>query len=242
MRLEKYLIEAVPELIDNIPRAREAIERDCKTYIREVGDPFDGNNVLYRGAKGWDGISLWRVKGRGKPRLPKDTPKILHRISNIAFKKKFGWPVRDGVFTTSDSYMASDYGRVGVFYPIGNYKYAWSPEVDDFYEDVIQNMGIATYRKLDDFEDLYLTVLKRLDQRSYQGESLRDFLEKKLGPDFLQKTELVTPKVVREWIDYEIGEAIKTYTNKGLAKAIYSKQEVSFNVKEYYLAPEWIYE
>ena len=243
MRLENYLTEAVPELIDNIPAARKAIEKDCQKYLKESGGKtFDERNVLFRGKHGWDGNSLWKVRSRGRPRQPKDTPQILHRMANIAFKKEFGWPVRDGVFTTSNSYMASDYGRVGVFYPIGNYKYVWSPDIDDFYEDVIQSMGITTYKRMDDFEDLYLTVMKAVDLHLYSGDPLRDWMVKKLGPGFQEKPELVTPKVVKEWINYEIGEAIKTYTNRGLIKAISSKQEVSFNVKEYYLAPVWIYE
>lgn len=62
----------------------------------------------------------------------------LQKIFDEFFYKKFRWkPRSEGVFTIGDiKSIRGVYGIPYIFVPIGEYKYLWSPDVDDLYEEI----------------------------------------------------------------------------------------------------------
>ena len=120
----------------NLETIAQTIKNDCKQYLQEINNQ-PTKYILYRG-KGRSEAFFKKEKGRdvNTERTPVTTPKVLHKKLNELFVKKFGWPARNGVFTTSNRELAKDYSDHGiphVFFPIGKYKYVWHPEVDDLF-------------------------------------------------------------------------------------------------------------
>lgn len=67
-------------------------------------------------------------------RKPTDTDPKDHNFFNELFIKEFGWPCRNGVFVNAHgSTESSLYGKKYIFYPIGDYKYVWSPKTSDLF-------------------------------------------------------------------------------------------------------------
>ena len=111
---------------------------DLKTYvaiskIRENCKPFLSEKVImYRGSK--KDIPLMRKTRRRKMRKPKDTDIRIHKIADKFFMKKFGWkPRTQGVFAVGSRTSAMSYGRPYYFFPIGKFRYVWSPIKSDFF-------------------------------------------------------------------------------------------------------------
>ena len=63
-------------------------------------------------------------------RKPKDTQHI-HDLLNDKSEEKFGWRIRNGIFTITDKYQANHYGTPYIFIPIGDYKYVHNDHVID---------------------------------------------------------------------------------------------------------------
>ena len=80
----------------------------------------------------------WDIIKHPKHRKPKDTPLLVHNAMNEAFKKKFGWNVRDGVFVTGSDALAGTFGRTHVVFPIGEFKFVWSEHIEDVYGDLVE--------------------------------------------------------------------------------------------------------
>jgi hypothetical protein len=131
MRLNKFLNEELSKLIKSeIKRAVELIEKNVEKSFTDIIKST--NHFLYRGySKNIDIIA--EVKPRND-RKPKDTNKFAHEEMDNFFLKKFDWKARsNGVFTTPSFIAAEIYGYPCIFFPIGSYKFIWSPEVSDFY-------------------------------------------------------------------------------------------------------------
>ena len=72
-----------------------------------------------------------------KDRIPMNTPKNVSDALDRGFQKNFGWkPRTEGVFCTPDITSASFYGDAYLFFPFDEYKYIWSPDVEDLYSDL----------------------------------------------------------------------------------------------------------
>lgn len=127
---EEYTDEDFNEII-------EMLENECKEFLDEVKQSKVG--PIFRGAKNVDdtytkGIG---VKGSRIDRQPLDTRRDVSEILDICFEEKFGVKLRsNGVFASRLPTVASDYGRPYLFFPIGDYKYYWSPDVKDLYGDI----------------------------------------------------------------------------------------------------------
>jgi hypothetical protein len=156
MKLREILTE---KRIENPNKLAEIIKRDCGPFLTEakLKEDFDflggHKGLFFRGTKHInDGI----IKGRryDKGRIPKDTPQDLHNQLNVLFKKKFKWSVRDGIFATSNDAQANGYGYVHVFFPIGKFKYVWSPGISDLW-DHMNNMDLDSYLDIPNIEDRY---------------------------------------------------------------------------------------
>lgn len=129
MKFEHY-IQDVPQDF------HEMIKRDCKPWLTATNkcmDPF-----FYRGSTG---INFFKKKPR-KDRRTRNTPDDQSKEIDIGFKKEFGWkPRSEGVFITSSILDAKYYGDAYFFFAIGNFKYVWSPDIDDLYNRLSKVMA-----------------------------------------------------------------------------------------------------
>lgn len=138
MKLREILTE---KITDDPIKLADILHRDCEMFLNETkpqrseGSKSGYLPVFYRGHK-IKNDSILKRRPRKENRRPKDTPQELHDMLNEMFVKKFGWPVRNGVFATTNYEQDKEYGDVSVFMPIGEYKYAWSPKVTDLYMDL----------------------------------------------------------------------------------------------------------
>ena len=106
------------------------IKKDCQPFLKQCG-----GLPLYRGMLK-KGLHLKnRVR---QDREPTDTSPFLHYTADDWFKEKFGINARGAaMFTTGNYKIASYYGgnleKVFAVFPIGEFKFIWSPKVRDLY-------------------------------------------------------------------------------------------------------------
>lgn len=190
MRLYNYLNEDEgvfqfynPSEKETLKKAWDIIQKDCKPFLKDIRN---ARNFLYRGMKEQKNFVKKKVR---TDRSPMNTPEDLHELYDRYFKEKFGWNARsNAVFANGNSLEASQYGREFMIFPIGNYKFVWSPEVEDLFVNPITR------------------GLKRSDERNNEG--------------FYQK--------VKEELDSV------NYTDKNMALAIRSKNEIMIGTESYY--------
>ena len=259
-RLQKYLNEGKGKDIGYDDKTVEEfksfyldIEKDCKPYITEF-KKSKSLRFLYRGTE--RRVSDYRIlKSYIKTgRKPKDTPEELHELLNDLFSDKFRWNVRDGVSTTS-GFSSGNYGTKYLFFPIGRYEYAWSPDIDDLWNEIEQesnfeelepDLGVVEDeydeeygeyqsghweydgKEVDDPNDVQMDLE---DEGEPFDEMLIQWVPDIELDDYIKKRE---ESYENERNDY-LYRLVKTYTDRGLFKAIKSKHEVLFNCKKYYL-------
>ena len=106
------------------------IEKDCKPFLKQLKG---SKGLLLRGSHKKN-LVMMKVRPR-QDRIPMSTPKILHKEIDEVFNKKFGWKPRStGVFCTGRESKALYYGWLNSVWPIGNFKFLWSPQVDDLFD------------------------------------------------------------------------------------------------------------
>lgn len=111
----------------------EQIKSKCRPYLEQINYDCD-RYVLFRGltqTQKPNGVAgILKVR---KDRRPLGTPLSIHAAANDFFQKKFGIPVRsNAAFVTGDNTQAEEYGRPFVVFPIGAFRFFWSPQVYDF--------------------------------------------------------------------------------------------------------------
>lgn len=62
---------------------------------------------------------------------PRDSPNVLHQQVNELFKKKFGFPYRNGLFASGSWSQAANYGAVGMLFPVGKFEWLCSSDIAD---------------------------------------------------------------------------------------------------------------
>jgi len=134
MRLQQYLNEE-HNTMENVVKM---IKKDCKLYLTILRKT---DKMLYRGtlkdvpsdAENSNDVYYFKKKPR-IDRKSTDMPPLTHKRLDELFYEKFGWkPRSEGVFVTSDWGTAAFYGKAFLFFPIGNFKYVWSPKVPDLW-------------------------------------------------------------------------------------------------------------
>ena len=126
MRLEKLIAEA------DAKRAYEEvmtnIERDCQPFLKQ------SDRVYYRGSNSANVAKMIQFVRPRSNRRPKDMPQHVHDALDKSFKKYFGWKVRsEGVFAGDRTGVIGQYGSLFLFFPIGKFKYVYSPYIKDLY-------------------------------------------------------------------------------------------------------------
>ena len=111
------------------------IKRDCQPYLSQVSDPMKLRRGVSRTTQKIDpdGTPVFNKK---KAHLDNRYPRgsymsVHHDIVNEYFTKTFGFPFRNGVMAIGDQIKASEFGTDVAIFPIGEFKFLWSPRVRD---------------------------------------------------------------------------------------------------------------
>ena len=150
----------------------EQIKLHCQPFLNEIEDPFS----LLRGLRPTE---EWAVNKavRLDDRKPMSTPPKLHNDLNTMFTRMFGAPFRNAMFCTGNKSQASVYGMIFAIFPIGEYKYIWSPEIRDLYQKFDE------WRADDPQEDF----MKIINWDSYRSNGLNDAVYK--GHEIMLRTK-----------------------------------------------------
>ena len=157
MKFKKYIKEA-NSVWEDAGLIAGILENDCMPFIKEMKSN-NLHNWFYRATEHHYKIISKPIKPR-KDRRPRNTPKELHEYMNKLFKKKFGWNVRsEGIFAGSDrNQLEYTYGDPYLFFPIGNYKYVYHPQMRDIFMHLdgkynISYIGDPQVTDLDEYFD-----------------------------------------------------------------------------------------
>jgi hypothetical protein len=128
MKLKLYLSEETAdwESANKFEEVVAIIRRDCRPFLSEFKKP------LWRAYRHFEGSMLLK-RTRLKGREPRGMSYELQEFLDNEFENEFGWKARSG------GVFVSDFAAVGaligdpahLFFPIGKYKYVWSPDVND---------------------------------------------------------------------------------------------------------------
>ena len=156
MKFNEYLIEN-----EDINKMILKIYFSCLPFLKELRK--NGiKNFLYRGTnKSLKNMSMIIPR---KNREPSDMRLGVHNELDNLFKKRFGWkPRSEGVFATFNYHIANEYGNPYLFFPIGEYKYIFSPKIEDLFtyvqnKDYYYIIGNEKYVDItwhDEYNELY---------------------------------------------------------------------------------------
>jgi hypothetical protein len=126
MRLEQYINE--DKFIDQYV---SILQDECKPFLSLIKN----TNYIYRGV---NHAKVMPVKNfmHSEGRIPLSTPKVIHDALNNIFKKKFGWPCRDGVFCSYHQSGIGVYGKPYYVFGIGDFEYCYSEKIYDLWTDM----------------------------------------------------------------------------------------------------------
>ena len=124
------------ELTEKGPDILATIEKDCKPFLSLIG----GDISKYRMFRGMpfsrNSGNIFRKQIRLDDRRPMSTADIKHDRYNHFFQEVYGQPFRNSLFATGDRKMAKYYGYPFVVFPIGNFDWLWSKDVNDLALDI----------------------------------------------------------------------------------------------------------
>ena len=162
-RLQNYMNEEI-EVNDLI----SILKKDCKKFIKFVG-LYNPPALVYRSIKGSNDDYTTRTPRTN--RKPTDTPLYVQEIMDVLFYERFGWKPRSGgVFTATGGFEG--YGVPHVFFPIGDFKFVWSPEVRDLFIDLsrLHLLRHVKGKMSPEFYEETKKTLKPLIDSFYQNE------------------------------------------------------------------------
>ena len=107
----------------------EAIQKDCKPFLKAI-DNNVFSYIIFRGTKDLKNFMKKKVR---MDRKPLDTKKQYHKLLDDELYKKFKIRGRTKcIFVTGNKIDARRYGNIYSIFPIGNFKFIWSPMVKDY--------------------------------------------------------------------------------------------------------------
>ena len=132
MRFKGYVNEDGAE---DLQEALDYMGVHCSKFLK---DAMRGGRFMWSGRK--NRHSNWFVGDVRKGRRPVDSSNQLHDKMDDMFLKKFGFRARSNVlFCTGSHNTTSYYGNTYSIWPIGDYKFVWSPSVRDIVVE-LENM------------------------------------------------------------------------------------------------------
>lgn len=212
MRLQNYINEDLEDFLkgttEEIDEIWPTILKECKPILKVYKSVNNTamNHVFYRGMKYKGAVT----KGFSRiDRKPKDMVEESHKFLDDYFLKAFGWRARsECVSATSSTNQASYYGFLYAFFPIGDFKYIWSPDIDDII-DYMPSLNPA------DLNGQYLSELNNnITNLEYDVwlKNLKKNLTKKLGEWYTNK-DIKSALIRKKEIMFKCGYFYGLYCN-----------------------------
>lgn len=246
------------------------LERDCEKFLKEIR--YSGSDLLFRGVSQLESNAAYGMDKRRvrKDRQPKDMYKNVHELFDSKFMDKFGAKLRSsGAFTTKDPLQASVYSNYStikkrkepfLFFPKGDYRYFWNPDVDDLYTKIEFETWYyksdylnSDHRLLDlefdeqDWFKIYgnpnqdwneFSNIKRIrPYHNIKGGGKGKFIDEKWIPEksFDEYLEDVK-KQIKIDLENNTTKLVEGYREGGISEVTH--QEVTFMCDEYYLVDD----
>lgn len=166
-------IKILNEMVEIPSHIVDYLHRNCQPYLNAVGN--DLTRLMWRGVsdkllrstatiQGLPNCSI--IPGKYSNRRPRDSHPDAHDMLNDMFEEYHGEPFRNGIFTTGDYIEADAYGSPVIIFPIGEFKFCWSPVIMDLSDHVPSKAA-----QIDDYDDLTMKLDKLVRVR-YQTTDL----------------------------------------------------------------------
>lgn len=223
--------------------AAQIIKRDCAYFLKNSGfDPADvERTAIFRGS---DNISTEPGELKAIPvnknRRPLTTPMAIHQAADEYMEKQFGVKFRSqSVFVTPDSGIAEEYGRgTYLVFPIGEFKYLWSPSVQDFYYIAQRDGADVLITVANENPDLLAEL--GLDAREFDGAQSTVSRYHQTVATWNRLKPEKKAAIIKDWLEAGHGE----YRSTGLHEAIRHDpaSEIMIVCDSYYALPlgtEW---
>lgn len=136
---------------DGDMRLEDLLRRDCTPFLNSAD-----TRLMYRGIKGVNSATIHVVfdgeeimvtpKNVRTDRKPKDTSMKRHEMLNNWFAKHFDVRARsETVFCVGERSIGitGEYGVPCAIFPIGEFKFIWSPRIDDLFQRILDSMPPA---------------------------------------------------------------------------------------------------
>ncbi len=198
------------------------VQRKCQPFLKEWLPIFkQGGGVV-------DELFMWRgsetisgqygVKPVRQERLPMTTKEHIHQEIDRQMFKRFKIHGRSKtIFCTGSKSLAEGYGKAYMVFPVGNYKYIWSPKVDDMFVAISRTTSGYRYNVERDVD----IELHKLGYDTDLDFEKREMRKKKIRERFLKGNEKALDKL------------LKTFKTTGLNVALKGRNEVAFECKSY---------
>jgi len=112
----------------------ELIQRDCQPFLGKIGGKM-GEYTLHRGMA-HSRTPLVKKQVRLDDRNALSTSAVKHERYNNYFEDEFGVPFRNALFASGNKDQAAFYGDVFTVFPIGEFDWLWSPNIEDLALDI----------------------------------------------------------------------------------------------------------
>lgn len=237
MKTFKQFLDEAQKKID-AATAAQIIKRDCAYFLKNSGfNPTDvERTAIFRGS---DTISI--EPGELKPipvnknRRPLTTPIAIHTAADEYMEKQFGVKFRSqSVFVSPDAGIAEEYSRkTFLVFPIGEFKYLWSPTVQDFYYIAQRDGADVLITVANENPDL-LTELG-LDAKEFDGAQSNAARYHQTVATWNRLKSEKKAEIIKDWLEAGHGE----YSSTGLHDAIRHDpaSEIMIACDSYYALP-----
>jgi len=214
----------------------EKILSDCAPFIKQLKE-CNSNNLLYHSTKSGnikiniEQYGIYKLNPRVRE-TPRDMPIVLHEYLGDNLIKKFGWnPRTEAIFAHPDNFNnAHYYGQKFIIFPIGEYKYVWSPKFSDPYlvlwskYDIMQSgiENIFTDSYIPKKEDLK-KLLNDIENKKYEELDFEN-------PE--SKQQLINELT---WVYEDIDKYLDSCIDNNICDLLKSNNEIMLKADGYYI-------